>query len=177
MVARPQRKTMNAILDIIVPVFGTVAVGWLIGRSKLLSPEGLRGLTNVTFYALFPALLFRSMSKVRIEALSFDILFVFFGTSLLLFFASLPLAPRLRHEAGRGHRVRPGGVFSNGVGIGIPFISYAFGDAGPGAAADDHQRELADHADAGLVPDRGRRADQLARDACSASWAAPSSRC
>ncbi|HTE35560.1 MAG TPA: hypothetical protein VK630_03370 [Reyranella sp.] len=40
---------MNAILDIIVPVFGTVAVGWVIGRSKLLTPEGLRGLTNVTF--------------------------------------------------------------------------------------------------------------------------------
>lgn len=38
-------------------VFGTVLVGWLIGRSKLLSPEGLRGLTNVTFYALFAALL------------------------------------------------------------------------------------------------------------------------
>ena len=80
---------MNAILDIIVPVFGTVAVGWAIGRSKLLSPEGLRGLTNVTFYALFPALLFRSMSRVRLESLSFDILLVFFGAGLLLYFAAL----------------------------------------------------------------------------------------
>jgi len=121
---------MNAILDIIVPVFGTVAVGWLIGRSRLLSPEGLRGLTNVTFYALFPALLFRSMSKVRIEALSFDILFVFFGTSLLLFFASLPLARAFGMKLGEGTVFALAGVFSNGVGIGIPFISYAFGDAG-----------------------------------------------
>ena len=121
---------MNAILDIIVPVFGTVAVGWLIGRSKLLSPEGLRGLTNVTFYALFPALLFRSMSRVRIETLSFDILFVFFGTSLLLFFASLPLARAFGMKLGEGTVFALAGVFSNGVGIGIPFISYAFGDAG-----------------------------------------------
>src|SRR5476649_3057092 len=82
---------MNAILDIIVPVFGTVAVGWVIGRSKLLTPDGLRGLTNVTFYALFPALLFRSMSKVRVEALSFDILVVFFGTALLLYFPLMML--------------------------------------------------------------------------------------
>ena len=52
---------MSAILDIIVPVFGMVAVGWAIGRTSLLTREGLRGLTNVTFYALFPALLFRSM--------------------------------------------------------------------------------------------------------------------
>jgi predicted permease len=121
---------MNAILDIIVPVFGTVAVGWLIGRSKLLSPEGLRGLTNVTFYALFPALLFRSMSKVRIEALSFDILFVFFGTGLLLFFASLPLARAFGMKLSEGTVFALSAVFSNGVGIGIPFISYAFGDAG-----------------------------------------------
>jgi malonate transporter and related proteins len=121
---------LNAILDIIVPVFGTVLVGWLIGRSKLLSPEGLRGLTNVTFYALFPALLFRSMSRVRIEALSFDILFVFFGTGLLLFLASLPLARLLGMKLGEGTVFALSVVFSNGVGIGIPFISYAFGEAG-----------------------------------------------
>ena len=50
---------MSVILDIIVPVFGMVLVGWVIGRTPLLSAEGLRGLTGVTFYALFPALLFR----------------------------------------------------------------------------------------------------------------------
>jgi hypothetical protein len=121
---------MSAILDVIVPVFGTVLVGWLIGRSKLLSPEGLRGLTNVTFYALFPALLFRSMSRVRVEALSFDILFVFFGTSLLMFFAGLPLARAFGMKLGEGTVFALSTVFSNGVGIGIPFISYAFGDAG-----------------------------------------------
>jgi malonate transporter len=121
---------MTAILDIIVPVFGTVLVGWLIGRSKLLSPEGLRGLTNVTFYALFPALLFRSMSKVRIEALSFDILFVFFGAGLLLFFASLALARPLGMKLGEGTIFALSTIFANGVGIGIPFISYAFGEAG-----------------------------------------------
>ena len=121
---------MNAILNIIVPVFGTVAVGWLIGRSKLLSPEGLRGLTNVTFYALFPSLLFRSMSTVRVEALSFDILFVFFGAGLLLFFASIGLARVFRMGLGERTIFALSVVFSNGVGIGIPFISYAFGEAG-----------------------------------------------
>src|SRR5262245_26295567 len=121
---------MTAILDIIVPVFGTVLVGWLLGRRRLLSTEGLRGLTNVTFCALLPALLFRSMSRVRIEALSFDILFVFFGTSLLLFFASLPLARLLGMRLGEGTVFALSAVFSNGVGIGIPFITYAFGEAG-----------------------------------------------
>ena len=82
---------MSAIVDIIVPVFGMVLIGWVIGRTPLLSAEGLRGLTGVTFYALFPALLFRSMAKVRIEALEPDILLVFFSAVFLLYGALILL--------------------------------------------------------------------------------------
>lgn len=121
---------MRAILDIIVPVFGMVAVGWAIGRTSLLSAEGLRGLVNVTFYALFPALLFRSMSKVRIEALAPDILVVFFGAGLLLYFLMMPLGRAMGMRLGDRAVFALSGTFSNGVGIGIPFISYAFGEAG-----------------------------------------------
>ena len=121
---------MTAILDIIVPVFGMVAVGWAIGRTPLLSREGLRGLTNVTFYAFFPALLFRSMSRVRIEGLSFDILVVFFGAGLLLYALLMPLARAMGMRFGEQAIFALAGTFSNGVGIGIPFISYAFGEKG-----------------------------------------------
>jgi hypothetical protein len=121
---------MNAIIDIIVPVFGTVLVGWAIGRTRLLTAEGLRGLTNVTFYALFPALLFRSMAKVRLEALDLEILLVFFGAGLLLFFLMLPLGCLLGMRPADRTVFSLSGTFSNGVGIGIPFVSYAFGEAG-----------------------------------------------
>ena len=93
-----------------MPTFSeTSATCWAIGRSKLLTPDGLRGLTNVTFYALFPALLFRSMSKVRVEALSFDILVVFFGTALLLYFPLMVLGRVLgmRQLADELHRRHP----------------------------------------------------------------------
>lgn len=121
---------MNPIIDIIVPVFGTVAVGWALGRSRLLTPEGLRGLTNVTFYALFPALLFRSMSKVRLESLEFDIVAVFFGAALVLYLLLIGLGRGLRMGFGDRTVFALSGTFANGVGIGIPFISYAFGEAG-----------------------------------------------
>jgi predicted permease len=121
---------MNAIIDIIVPVFGMVLVGWAIGRTRLLTVEGLRGLTNVTFYALFPALLFRSMAKVRLEALDLEILLVFFGAGLLLFFLMLPLGRFLGMRPADRTVFSLSGTFSNGVGIGIPFVSYAFGEAG-----------------------------------------------
>ncbi|MBI3196544.1 MAG: AEC family transporter [Rhodospirillales bacterium] len=121
---------MSAIVDIIVPVFGMVLVGWMIGRSSLLSTEGLRGLTGVTFYALFPALLFRSMAKVRLETLEPDILLVFF-TAVFALYAVLMGLGHLRGQ-GLGDRAMfaLSGTFSNGVGIGIPFITYAFGEKG-----------------------------------------------
>jgi predicted permease len=120
---------LNAIVDIIVPVFGTVAVGWLLGRT-LLTAEGLRGLTHVAFYALFPALLFRSMAKVRLEALEPDIIVVFFGTGLLLYILLMPVGRLLGMSFGDQAVFALSGTFSNGVGIGIPFITYAFGEAG-----------------------------------------------
>lgn len=121
---------MSAIVDIIMPVFGMVLVGWAIGRSPLLSAEGLRGFTGVTFYALFPALLFRSMTNVRLATLDFDILLAFFSAVFVLY-GGLLLAGR---AAGLGLGDRTmfalSGTFSNGVGIGIPFITYAFGERG-----------------------------------------------
>jgi malonate transporter and related proteins len=120
---------MSAIIDIIVPVFGTVAVGWVLGRT-LLSAEGLRGLTQVAFYSLFPALLFRSMAKVRLEALEPDIIVVFFGTGLLLYLLLMPLGRALGMKLGDQSVFALSGTFSNGVGIGIPFITYAFGEPG-----------------------------------------------
>src|SRR5690349_2932716 len=117
---------MSAIVDIIVPVFGMVLVGWVIGRSKLLSPEGLRGFTAVTFYALFPALLFRSMAKVRLETLEPQVLLAFFSGVMLLYGALMVLGRMQRLRLGDRAMFALSGSFSNGVGIGIPFISYGF---------------------------------------------------
>lgn len=121
---------MKAIFEIIMPVFGMVAVGWIIGRTRLLTPDGLRGLTNVTFYALFPALLFRSMSRVRLEALSLDILVVFFGAGLILYFLTMMVARAMGMRFGERAVFALSSTFCNGVGIGIPFVSYAFGEKG-----------------------------------------------
>lgn len=121
---------MNAVLEIIVPVFGMVAVGWGLAQSGLLSVEGLRGLTNVTFYALFPSLLFRSMGNVRLEVLSLDILLAFFGAALVLYGLMLLLGRMLGMRLTDSTVFALSGTFSNGVGIGIPFVTYAFGEKG-----------------------------------------------
>jgi malonate transporter len=122
---------MTAVVDVIAPVVLMVLAGWALGRTSLLSAEGLRGFNNVTFYILFPALLFRSMAKVRIEALDLSILVAFFGGALLLYavmllFGRLVLGMRLAEQA----MLALSTTFSNGVGLGIPLVSLAFGEAG-----------------------------------------------
>jgi malonate transporter len=122
---------MTAVADIIAPVILMVLAGWAIGRSKLLSAEGLRGFNNVTFYILFPALLFRSMSKVRLDALDLDILVAFFSGGLLLFAVMMTFGRTvLRMGVADQAVLALSTCFSNGVGLGIPLVSLAFGEAG-----------------------------------------------
>ena len=70
------------------------------------------------------------MAKVRLEALELDIIVVFFGTGLLLYLLLMPLGRALGMKLGDQAVFALSGTFSNGVGIGIPFITYAFGEAG-----------------------------------------------
>lgn len=55
---------------------------------------------------------------------------MFFGTGLLLYFLLMPLGRALGMKLGDQAVFALSGTFSNGVGIGIPFITYAFGEAG-----------------------------------------------
>jgi predicted permease len=55
---------------------------------------------------------------------------VFFGAGLLLYLLTIPLGRAMGMPSADRTVFALAGTFSNGVGIGIPFISYAFGEAG-----------------------------------------------
>ena len=122
---------MATVLGIVLPVFALIFVGWLIARVGLLSEEGLRGLTNYTFYVAFSALLFRAMRDVRLQELDAGILLAFFGgvgvvwllaTAIGRFVFRLTLAEQAMMALGA--------CFSNGVGLGIPLIFATWGRDG-----------------------------------------------
>ncbi|MBL8674286.1 MAG: AEC family transporter [Rhodospirillales bacterium] len=122
---------MGAVLDIVAPVLVIALAGYALGRTSLLSPEGLRGFGNATFYILFACLLFRSMAKVRLETLDPSILLAFFGGALGVFGAMLLVG---RYALGMAAPERAvlalSSSFSNGVGLGIPLVTLAFGEDG-----------------------------------------------
>lgn len=122
---------MGIVIEVVLPVFGLIALGYLFARTPLMTEAGLRGLTNYTFYIAFSALLFRAMRDVRLEELDHDILFAYFGGSLATFAAALVIGRFVFHlRLGERAFMALGSTFSNGVGLGIPLVLATWGESG-----------------------------------------------
>lgn len=122
---------MTAVIFTILPVFAVAFAGYLIARAGLISGEGVRGLTNVTFYLFVPALLFRAMRGVHFDTLDSRPLFTYFGGALLVFAIVLVVSRRWLGRNMREATVTAlAATFSNSVMLGIPLIKIAFGDPG-----------------------------------------------
>ncbi len=123
---------MTAVIEIVLPVFAVILLGYGFGRGKFLSPEGARGLGAFVYYAAIPALLFRGMASATAGlAGSLGLIGAYFAGALAVFAASM--------AAGRmlfGLRLAEQGLmalstgFSNSVQLGIPLVVAAFGSAG-----------------------------------------------
>lgn len=109
----------------LTPVFLLIALGYFAGRRDWIRETAVRDLSNLVFLLLIPALLFRTMSGVHVEALDLRPLAAYFPAALLLLAASI---------AWRGFNrssvvMALGGVFSNMVMIGITLVELAYGKA------------------------------------------------
>ena len=109
----------------LTPVFLLIAAGYLAGRLQWIRESAVRDLSNLVFLLLIPALLFRTMAGVNVQALDLRPLLGYFPAALLLLLGSI---------AWRGFNrasvvMALGGVFSNMVMIGITLVELAYGKA------------------------------------------------
>lgn len=122
---------MDAVVQVILPVFGMVLAGYALGRTPLLDAAGLRGFNHVAFYILFPCLLFRSMSRIDLRAVDPEVLLAYYGGSLSVLALTWLVA---RFALGTPAPARGvlcmSAAFSNTVGLGIPLVTLAYGESG-----------------------------------------------
>jgi predicted permease len=117
---------------IVLPIFGLIATGWLVGRTRLLSEEGIRGINAFVLYVAVPALLFRTMARgLEMHVSDLALLLAYYGGTLASFAVALgvgalvfrlPLAERALFGMGA--------MFSNSVLMGIPLVLAVYGAAG-----------------------------------------------
>jgi malonate transporter and related proteins len=121
----------TVIITRLAAIFAVVAVGYGFGHTRLLRGEqALQALTNVAFYILTPALLFRLTATIDLADLPWQVILVYFGPTVGLLFAVYLWERRRRKEiAGPGIRAISV-TFSNSVQLGIPVVVGIFGDEG-----------------------------------------------
>lgn len=110
----------------LLPVVLLIVLGFIAAKLDWVRPAAVKDLTNLVFYTLTPALLFRTMASVKLGELDFSPILVYFlavglvfvGTMLVYGFNTLAAARALAH------------TFSNNVMIGIPLVGLVYGQEG-----------------------------------------------
>jgi malonate transporter len=120
---------MLQILSLIAPVFGIIALGFLVARSGYMSEGAARTVTELGFKVAMPALLFRAMLSIGPLPVSPVQLAAAYFASVLVIWTLTAIAARivLRRPPEDRPALAMAGCFGNGVMLGFPVIVTAFG--------------------------------------------------
>ena len=115
-----------------VPVFGTVAVGFILARVGLFNREVGTGLTRFMFHLAIPAMLFRGLASADLpDQMPWAFLAAFYLPSFAVFWLALRIAQRslgwTRREAGMAGM---SACYANIVLLGLPLSDAALGERG-----------------------------------------------
>lgn len=123
---------MHAILDIVLPVFALIGLGYLIARTKYLSGNVGDALADFVFKVAVPVLLMRSIATAQFEGASpwlFVVLY-FCSIAVVWFLATIVIRWIFRRGARAAVISGVAAGFSNLVLLGIPLIERAYGQDG-----------------------------------------------
>ena len=122
---------MKNIFEVLLPVFGIILTGFLVGRYKALGRDliGISdAINNYVYYICMPAFLFLSMSKVS-EPLRFNYIFAYafamFCTALITWAITYYA---FRRRNGELILAVMSVVYCNSVYIGVPVMKLAYQD-------------------------------------------------
>ncbi|WP_028240339.1 AEC family transporter [Stutzerimonas azotifigens] len=113
------------VVQAILPIFGLIMLGYVLGWRQWLTGEAATGLANVTFKLFMPAILFTGLAKAELsQGLSPMLLLAYFGPVL----AVLVLVSLVAHlRLGRASPLGLSAAYSNNVLVGIPLVTTLLG--------------------------------------------------
>jgi hypothetical protein len=129
----PRRRNGRAHLREILAAFGALwaitAVGWLIGRFRILGPGAETVLARLVFFVAAPALLVVTLANTPVAGV-FTAAFVPFVASTVVVATAVAAVARWRWRLGRGDGMVAAlcASYVNGGYLGIPIAAFVLGD-------------------------------------------------
>ncbi|MFG3453962.1 AEC family transporter [Stutzerimonas stutzeri] len=116
-----------AVFQAILPIFGLIMLGYLLGWRRWLAGEAATGLATITFKLFMPAVLFVGIARAQLsDGMSPTLLLAYFGPVLTIFVLVGLIAHRL---LGRASPLGLTAAYSNNVLVGIPLVTTLLGQA------------------------------------------------
>lgn len=113
------------VFQAILPIFGLIMLGYLLGWRRWLAGEAATGLANITFKLFMPAVLFSGIARADLsDGMSPMLLLAYFGPVLVIFVAVGLVAHR---ALGRASPLGLTAAYSNNVLVGIPLVTTLLG--------------------------------------------------
>lgn len=121
---------MSVLIDIIVPVFGVVLIGFVAARKSWLSTAGVDGLAAFVFNFAVPAMLFRAMATRALpETIPWAFVVAYFGGVYVAWALGMVISRKVfKRDWPAAAMAGMTGGFANTVMLGIPLVHLAFGD-------------------------------------------------
>ena len=123
---------MEILIDIILPVFGTVFIAYFAVRLRLFPESAIDGLSKFVFNFAIPPMLFHTMSRQTLpDPIEWEFLFSFFGAGYVVWILGMLVSLWwFRRDFAHASLAGMTGAFGNTVLLGIPLILTTFGEAG-----------------------------------------------
>ncbi len=120
---------MQAVINIVFPVFAIILTGYLSGRFKVLGEESSQALNRFVFYVAMPALLFHSMARLAPHEIFHVPFMLTYGGGQLITFAMAFLVARMvfRNNLTEGTMRSLASAYCNIGYMGLPIVIIAFG--------------------------------------------------
>lgn len=123
-------------LNVVLPLFLIMAVGYLLRRIGLLDDAVLPKLNSLVFKAFLPMMLFNNIYHSDLESIMNPKLILTAVVSILVIFGVLCLViPRIEKDGPRRGAMVQGIFRSNYIIFGVPIVSGVFGEQGLGVVS------------------------------------------
>lgn len=118
------------VVNIVLPVFGLVILGYVAGKAGWITRPAIEGLSSFVFTFAIPVMLFRSIASAHLPArMPWHFLLAYYCSTLLVFGLTLLIGRSLRLDGVASAIFAMSGSYSNVVLLGIPLTIASFGHA------------------------------------------------